>query len=134
MGEETDQQVTVTTTVRLATASNQKAKRPSSLLVGNGSNSLSSLNIPIETPTNVMNQLDFNALMDGRTGLTPTNILNPILVSVNGSGSFIQSNSSSSSLSSVPPCGSQQRTSNGRNIVMQELGSPSTGAPNLVSL
>merc|ERR1711890_53975 len=123
MGEETDQQVTVTTTVRLATASNQKAKRPSSLLVGNGSNSLSSLNIPIETPTNVMNQLDFNALMDGRTGLTPTNILNPILVSVNGSGSFIQSNSSS--LSSVPTCGCQQRTSNGRNIVMQELGSPS---------
>merc|ERR1712012_813767 len=63
--EETDQQVTVTTTVRLATTANhQKPKRPSSLLVGNGSNSLSSLNIPIETPTNVMNQLDFNALMD----------------------------------------------------------------------
>merc|ERR1711971_1171941 len=68
--EDNNQQVTVTTTVRL-----QKPKRPSSLLVGNGSNSLSSLNIPIETPTNVMNQLDFNALMDGRTGLTPTNIL-----------------------------------------------------------
>merc|ERR1712121_547008 len=133
--EETDQQVTVTTTVRLATASShQKAKRPSSLLVGNGSNSLSSLNIPIETPTNVMNQLDFNALMDGRTGLTPTNILTPILVSVNGSGSLIQGSSSSTSLSSVPTCGTQQRTSNGRNIVMQELGSPSTGAPNLVSL
>merc|ERR1711953_719083 len=44
---EEEQQVTVTTTVRLA----QKPKRPSSLLVGNGSNSLSSLNIPIETPT-----------------------------------------------------------------------------------
>jgi len=102
--EETDQQVTVTTTVRLATASShQKAKRPSSLLVGNGSNSLSSLNIPIETPTNVMNQLDFNALMDGRTGLTPS-------------------------------CGSQQRTSSGRGgAVMQELGSPSSGA-HLVSL
>merc|ERR1712172_381950 len=54
--EDNNQQVTVTTTVRLA--QNQKPKRPSSLLVGNGSNSLSSLNIPIETPTNVMNQLD----------------------------------------------------------------------------
>merc|ERR1712080_264388 len=73
---EEQQAVTVTTTVRVA----QKPKRPSSLLVGNGSNSLSSLNIPIETPTNVMNQLDFNALMDGRTGLTPTNILTPIMV------------------------------------------------------
>merc|ERR1712024_266426 len=72
---EEQQAVTVTTTVRLApaaAAAHQKPKRPSSLLVGNGSNSLSSLNIPIETPTNVMNQLDFNALMDGRTGLTPT--------------------------------------------------------------
>jgi len=111
-----------------------KPKRPSSLTVTPTPISLSSLNIPIETPTNVMNQLDFNALMDGRTGLTPTNILNPILVSVNGSGSLIQGSSSSSSLSSVPTCGTQQRTSNGRNIVMQELGSPSTGAPNLVSL
>merc|ERR1711978_809146 len=50
---EEEQQVTVTTTVRLApaaAAAHQKPKRPSSLLVGNGSNSLSSLNIPIETP------------------------------------------------------------------------------------
>merc|ERR1712158_356141 len=74
--EENQHQVMVTTTVRLApAAAHQKPKRPSSLLIGNGSNSLSSLNVPIETPTNVMNQLDFNALMDGRTGLTPTNIL-----------------------------------------------------------
>merc|ERR1712107_653468 len=55
----------VTTTVRLATAaSHQKPKRPSSLLVGNGSNSLSSLNIPIETPTNVMNQLVILQVLD----------------------------------------------------------------------
>merc|ERR1719392_429189 len=130
--EETDQQVTVTTTVRLATASNQKAKRPSSLLVGNGSNSLSSLNIPIETPTNVMNQLDFNALMDGRTGLTPTNILTPIMVNMTTSSTssgFLQTPTVS-----TPSCGSQQRTSSGRGgAVMQELGSPSSGA-HLVSL
>merc|ERR1712158_112607 len=81
--EENQHQVMVTTTVRLApAAAHQKPKRPSSLLVGNGSNSLSSLNVPIETPTNVMNQLDFNALMDGRTGLTPTNILTPIMVNM----------------------------------------------------
>merc|ERR1719225_2237827 len=130
--EATDQQVTVTTTVRLATASHQKAKRPSSLLVGNGSNSLSSLNIPIETPTNVMNQLDFNALMDGRTGLTPTNILTPIMVNMTTTSS---SSSSSGLLQtptvSTPSCGSQQRTN--RSTVLQELGSPNTGG-HLVSL
>merc|ERR1711931_240636 len=123
---EEQQAVTVTTTVRVA----QKPKRPSSLLVGNGSNSLSSLNIPIETPTNVMNQLDFNALMDGRTGLTPTNILTPIMVNMTtpSSSGFLQTPTVS-----TPSCGSQQRTSSGRGAVMQELGSPSAGA-HLVSL
>merc|ERR1712088_894536 len=125
---EEQQAVTVTTTVRVA----QKPKRPSSLLVGNGSNSLSSLNIPIETPTNVMNQLDFNALMDGRTGLTPTNILTPIMVNMttpSSSSGFLQTPTVS-----TPSCGSQQRTSSGRGAVMQEeLGSPSSGA-HLVSL
>merc|ERR1712212_470688 len=130
---EEEQQVTVTTTVRLApaAAAHQKPKRPSSLLVGNGSNSLSSLNIPIETPTNVMNQLDFNALMDGRTGLTPTNILTPIMVNMttpSSSSGFLQTPTVS-----TPSCGSQQRTSSGRGAVMQELGSPSSGA-HLVSL
>merc|ERR1712165_492040 len=133
---EEEQQVTVTTTVRLApaaaAAAHQKPKRPSSLLVGNGSNSLSSLNIPIETPTNVMNQLDFNALMDGRTGLTPTNILTPIMVNMTTTSS---SPSSSGLLQtptvSTPSCGSQQRTN--RSTVLQELGSPNTGG-HLVSL
>merc|ERR1712228_888417 len=124
--EADNQQVTVTTTVRLA--AHQKPKRPSSLLVGNGSNSLSSLNIPIETPTNVMNQLDFNALMDGRTGLTPTNILTPIMVNMTtpSSSGLLQTPTVS-----TPSCGSQQRS--GRSAVMQELGSPSAGA-HLVSL
>merc|ERR1712088_144436 len=127
---EEEQQVTVTTTVRLAAAPHQKPKRLSSLLVGNGSNSLSSLNIPIETPTNVMNQLDFNALMDGRTGLTPTNILTPIMANMTtpSSSGFLQTPTVS-----TPSCGSQQRTSSGRGAVMQELGSPSAGA-HLVSL
>merc|ERR1719402_2197850 len=127
--EADNQQVTVTTTTTVRVA--QKPKRPSSLLVGNGSNSLSSLNIPIETPTNVMNQLDFNALMDGRTGLTPTNILTPIMVNMttpSSSSGFLQTPTVS-----TPSCGSQQRTSSGRGAVMQELGSPSSGA-HLVSL
>merc|ERR1712083_690778 len=126
---EENQQVMVTTTVRLApAAAHQKPKRPSSLLVGNGSNSLSSLNVPIETPTNVMNQLDFNALMDGRTGLTPTNILTPIMVNMTtpSSSGLLQTPTVS-----TPTCGSQQRS--GRSAVMQELGSPSAGA-HLVSL
>merc|ERR1712183_1100838 len=130
---EEEQQVTwATTTVRLAAAAaaHQKPKRPSSLLVGNGSNSLSSLNIPIETPTNVMNQFDFNALMDGRTGLTPTNILTPIMVNMTtpSSSGFLQTPTVS-----TPSCGSQQRTSSSRGAVMQELGTPSAGA-HLVSL
>merc|ERR1712038_71327 len=126
---EEDQQVTVTTTVRLA--AHQKPKRPSSLLVGNGSNSLSSLNIPIETPTNVMNQLDFNALMDGRTGLTPTNILTPIMVNMTTTSSSTSSGLLQTPTVSTPSCGSQQRTN--RSTVLQELGSPNTGG-HLVSL
>ena len=124
---EEQQAVTVTTTVRVA----QKPKRPSSLLVGNGSNSLSSLNIPIETPTNVMNQLDFNALMDGRTGLTPTNILTPIMVNMTTSSSSSSSGLLQTPTVSTPSCGSQQRTN--RSTVLQELGSPNTGG-HLVSL
>merc|ERR1711936_114338 len=125
---EEEQQVTVTTTVRLApaaAAAHQKPKRPSSLLVGNGSNSLSSLNIPIDTPTNVMNQLDFNALMDGRTGLTPTNILTPIMVNMTTTSSSTSSGLLQTPTVSTPSCGSQQRTN--RSTVLQELGSPNTG-------
>jgi len=115
----------------VTSSSKPKPKRPSSLFVSPSSvNSVSSLNVPIETPTNVMSQLDFNALMDGRTGLTPTNILTPIMVSVSNSGSFLQT----PIVPAIPTCASQQRTTSVRNATMQELGSPSQGAPNLVSL
>merc|ERR1719461_2145511 len=33
--------------------------------------------IPIETPTNGFSSLNFEALMDGRTGLTPPHVLQP---------------------------------------------------------
>jgi len=111
------------------TTAKTKAKRPSSLFVAPSSNTITSLNIPIETPTNVMNTLDFNSLMDGRTGLTPTNILTPIMVSMSSTTNLLQTPNVS-----TPSCGSQQRTSSSRSTVMQELGSPNTGAPNLVSL
>jgi len=116
-------QVTITTTLKMG-----GKKRPSSLGFSSMASTMSSLNIPIETPTNVMSQLDFNALMDGRTGLTPTNILTPIMVSMSGSSGFLQTPTVA-----TPTCGSQQRSSGGR-ASMQELGSPSQGAPNLVSL
>merc|ERR1712203_1304476 len=103
---EEQQAVTVTTTVRVA----QKPKRPSSLLVGNGSNSLSSLNIPIETPTN---------------------ILTPIMVNMTTSSSSSSSGLLQTPTVSTPSCGSQQRTN--RSTVLQELGSPNTGG-HLVSL
>ena len=127
--EAMEEQHPVVTSSNYTTVKLTKPKRPSSLFVSS-SNSMSSLNIPIETPTNVMNQFDFNALMDGRTGLTPTNILTPIMVSMSSNNSnFLQTPTIS-----TPTCGSQQRTSHGRSHTMQELGSPSTGAPNLVSL
>merc|ERR1712165_413488 len=106
--EENQHQVMATTTVRLApVAAHQKPKRPSSLLVGNGSNSLSSLNVPIETPTNILTPIMVNMTTPSSSGLLQTPTV------------------------STPSCGSQQRS--GRSAVMQELGSPSAGA-HLVSL
>merc|ERR1711988_894910 len=77
------------------------------------------------------NQLDFNALMDGRTGLTPTNILTPIMVNMTTSSSSSSSGLLQTPTVSTPSCGSQQRTN--RSTVLQELGSPNTGG-HLVSL
>merc|ERR1712079_517102 len=88
-------------TVRVA----QKPKRPSSLLVGNGSNSLSSLNIPIVTP--IMVNMTTTSSSSSSSGLLQTPTV------------------------STPSCGSQQRTN--RSTVLQELGSPNTGG-HLVSL
>merc|ERR1712012_853832 len=55
------------------------------------------------------NQLDFNALMDGRTGLTPTNILTPIMVNMTTSSSSSSSGLLQTPTVSTPSCGSQQR-------------------------
>jgi len=55
--------------------------------------------IPIETPTNGFSSLNFEALMDGRTGLTPTNVLTPV------SSALLQTPVFNNS----PSCSSQQR-------------------------
>jgi len=106
-----------------------KPQRPASLsLTSLKSNSMRCIEgIPIDTPTNAITSLNFDALMDGRTGLTPTNVLTPININLATSMSL------NTPSVSTPSCGSQQRNS-GSMYVMAELGSPSTGAPNLVSL
>merc|ERR550519_347259 len=123
-------EVQVHSTTAATTSILGKPQRPVSLsLTSLKSNSMRSIEgIPIDTPTNAISSLNFDALMDGRTGLTPTNILTPININLATSMSLNTPVSVS-----TPSCGSQQRSS-GSMYVMQELGSPSTGAPNLVSL
>merc|ERR1719153_2161009 len=122
-------QVQVHSTTAATTSVLGKPQRPASLSLTNlKSNSMRSIEgIPIDTPTNTISSLNFDALMDGRTGLTPTNVLTPININLSTSVSL------NTPSVSTPSCGSQQRSS-GSMYVMQELGSPSTGAPNLVSL
>jgi len=116
-------------TISATTSVYGKPQRPASLsLTSLKSNSMRCIEgIPIDTPTNAITSLNFDALMDGRTGLTPTNVLTPININLNTSMSL------NTPSVSTPSCGSQQRNS-GSMYVMAELGSPSTGAPNLVSL
>merc|ERR1712168_1634375 len=67
-----------------------KPQRPASLSLTNlKSNSMRSIEgIPIDTPTNAISSLNFDALMDGRTGLTPTNVLTPININLSTSVSL----------------------------------------------
>jgi len=75
--------------------------------------------VSIDTPSSGIS-LNFDCLMEGRTGLTPTNVLAPININLNSLG---------------PSCGSQQRTGlSSISAAMTELSSPSSSAPNLVSL
>ena len=88
--------------------------------------------VSIDTPSTCLN---FDSLLDGRTGLTPTNILNPIHISSVSSASSLQT---PVSMVTVPgaSCGSQTRGHSGTSITasMSELASPTTNSPNLVSL
>merc|ERR1719369_1891459 len=122
-------EVQVHSTTSATTSIYGKPQRPASLsLTSLKSNSMRCLEgIPMDTPTNAITSLNFDALMDGRTGLTPTNVLTPINLNLSTSVSLNTPVSVS-----TPSCGSQQRNSG--SYVMAELGSPSSGAPNLVSL
>ena len=69
--------------------------------------------VSIETPSSGIS-LNLDCLMEGRTGLTPTNI------NLNSLG---------------PSCASQQRTGlSSISAAMTELSSPASSSPNLVSL
>ena len=84
--------------------------------------------VSIETPTTCLN---FDSLIDGRTGLTPTNILAPININVTPSSMSL--NTPSATL--TPSCGSQQRHQGiCLTATITELSSPSSNTPNLVSL
>lgn len=87
--------------------------------------------VPIETPTSVVASLNFDALMDGRTGLTPTNILTPVSLSFCTSLNtpIVQSTPTPSSSSG---CSSQQRGHHHLGELL--MGSPDTGLMKLVSL
>ena len=86
--------------------------------------------VSIDTPSACLN---FDSLLDGRTGLTPTNILNPINISASSSTSLQTPSMASGPGSS---CGSQTRGASGTSITasMSELASPTSNTPNLVSL
>ena len=86
--------------------------------------------VSIETPTACLN---FDSLIDGRTGLTPTNILAPININVSGSGVLSTPGATGATL--TPSCGTQQRhQSISLTASITEMTSPSSNTPNLVSL
>lgn len=105
----------VHSTTTATTSTVGKASRPVSLNLGIKSNCVRSIEgIAIDTPTNVFTSLNFESLMEGRSGLTPTNILTPVSISFNAA-------------LNTPSCSTQQR--NG-----YEIGTPDNISPKLVSL
>lgn len=99
-----------------------KVSRPATLNLGTvKSNMVRSIEgIAIDTPTSVITSLNFESLMEGRTGLTPTNILTPVSVSLSG-----QLNTPSIT---TPSCSSQQRNT------ATASSDTDTVSPTLVSL
>jgi len=132
--EAMDEVDSTTTTNLVSLPGNEKPKRPQflGLTLQNGSNMMRSIGVPIETPTRIVKSLNFDALMDGRTGLTPTNVLTPFNINMNIS---LNSLNTPSVTTPVSGCGSQQmRSGHGATTMMCELSSPNGAAPNLVSL
>jgi len=98
---------TVTTfsddTYNMPLAKKSRRSRPESLSLSVRPQNLRSViaGIDIETPTKFLNTPTFDALMDGRTGLTPTNILTPVSISLSALATPVLSS---------PTCSSQQRS------------------------
>lgn len=91
--------------------------RPESLsLQVKPQNYRSVVGVTIETPTNIFNTPTFDALMDGRTGLTPTNVLTPVCISMSALTTPVLSS---------PTCSIQQRNnapnSNGKSFELMSL-------------
>jgi hypothetical protein len=91
--------------------------------------------VPIETPTSVVNSLNFDALMDGRTGLTPTNILTPVSLSFSSSSLNTPTSAMITMMTATTPsgCSSQQRGQHSHQLG-ELMGSPDNGIMKLVSL
>ncbi len=91
--------------------------------------------VPIETPTSVVNSLNFDALMDGRTGLTPTNILTPVSLSFSSSSLNTPTSPMITMMTATTPsgCSSQQRGQHSHQLG-ELMGSPDNGLMKLVSL
>jgi hypothetical protein len=85
-------------------AKKSRRSRPESLSLSVRPQNLRSViaGIDIETPTKFLNTPTFDALMDGRTGLTPTNILTPVSISLSALATPV--------VLSSPTCSSQQRS------------------------
>jgi len=112
----------VHSTTTATTSTQGRMDRPATLNIK--SNMMRSIEgVNIDTPTSVITCLNFESLMEGRTGLTPTNILTPVSISLTGQP---QLNTPSMQ---VPSCSTQQRNSSG-----PDMASPDTGSHKLVSL
>ncbi len=94
-----------------AAAALSRPRRPLSLALKSSNMARSIEGIAIETPTNVIADLNFDALMDGRTGLTPTNILTPVSFSV--AAPTTTSSLNTPTVVTTPAVGDHQRTVNG---------------------
>jgi len=135
--ESMDEVDSTTTTDLTSLPGCEKPKRPQflGLSLQNGSSLMRSIGVPIETPTSIVKSLNFDALMDGRTGLTPTNVLTPLSINMTISANSLNTPSVTTPASG---CGSQQMRSGHGSLnastIMSELSSPNGAAPNLVSL
>jgi len=102
----------------LPIAKKSRRSRPESLSlqVCKPQNYRSIVGVTIETPTSIFTTPSFEALMDGRTGLTPTNVLTPVSITMSALTTPVLNS---------PTCSLQQRNnapnSNGKSFELKSL-------------